>query len=445
MESNPTYKSVYRLSSVLIICIHLVLLVYQWINKHAYTIDSYEYLFLAKNILTEGQFYAADLSKAIDIDYFTKILPLYPLFLIIVSFGSFSLESIIFAQTLVSLLTLFLFEKYFLRDRINAKQLALFSLFIIITPSYFIYSKMVMSETLLLLFIVLFMIGYDKINTKTSLLKLNLNGFSLITLFLTKPVFYLFFPIYSIFLYLKTKNIKKVSIVIGLILFCLLTYMGYNYHRTDYFHFSSIQRMGFVSFNTFYYQIQELGFEEAHTYTDSLHALAKSNFPNDYKAYTSFLMDKSIAFCLQHPVNYSIYYAKGILVFFLDPGRFDIYNFLGWDKWGQDGLMTLIRTEGFSGIFSYLKQQPLPVLIFLSGVLFANLIKLIGFIIYLFGFKSLKLIDFFMISIILYVAILTGPLGAARYSLPIQFMLIYCSIIGFSRLAFLKAFTSSEN
>ena len=110
-------------------------------------------------------------------------------------------------------------------------------------------------------------------------------------------------------------------------------------------------------------------------------------------------------------------------------------NFFNLDS-GKDnevGLLKQLNENGLNGAIQYLKNQPLLILIGFSMVLLFNLIKLFGFIWFLIKqLRTAKLVLWVMLGLICYIAILTGPLGASRFMVPILPLYLFISLYGIS-------------
>jgi len=418
---------------VLFVLIHIGVWLWQITQNHVFTLDSFEYLHSAENIKQVGIPYNGDFSEPIDLDLYTRRPPLYGLFMLLVSGFTLSIPLILLAQGIISLFALLLFYKVILVAYFTENEQKGFFIALLFTPSWFIYSGFIMSEILLLVLLVSLVIVFHRLPDNFGPQKAAIQGFQLLLTYLTKPVFYLFWPIQLVFIALySNRKIKSILLYLGIVLMGITAYSYYNYHFTGNFQFSSMQRIGFVNFNAFHFQMQELGYDGAHAWLDSVETKVKAAYPDNYAAFSSEMMSASVKFCLSRPFSYALYYAKGVVVFFLDPGRFDLYNFLGLDKMGQSGLMDVIRTQGFWGIWEYVKTQPVGLFLLLWITLGVNGIKFIGYLIYLIRFKSFSKTEWFMLIILMYIAVLTGPNGASRYALPIQFMLIFGAVKGWS-------------
>jgi hypothetical protein len=117
---------------------------------------------------------------------------------------------------------------------------------------------------------------------------------------------------------------------------------------------------------------------------------------------------------------------------FLDPGRFDLYNFFEFRNNSQVGFLKHINEGGIIGAYKYLKEQPLAIVIIVPIVLLFNLFKGIGFV--LFWIKNHKTsapIFWFMLFIMVYLTVLVGLIGASRFLLPILPIYLFFAVLGY--------------
>ncbi|NCP84570.1 MAG: hypothetical protein GW823_06675 [Bacteroidetes bacterium] len=419
----------------LLVLFQAVLVIYQLVNEHYYTLDSFEYLNSAKNLLETGIPYSGSFSESINPDLYTRRPPFYAIFLLVSSAFTLNIKSIIIFQNILFILTIGLFDRFILKQNLTRKQRILFYSFLLVSPSFLIYANLVMSEILLAFLLIIYVLSIQKLKNSKNQFAYLRTGFYQVLLMFTKPVFYLFWIIQALYLWLIN---KKISIkIIGptlLSIGAIVLFTLYNYSFTGSSQFSSMQKIGFVNYNAFYFQIEQIGLENANNWIDSVETQSKVLFPESYADQSKYQMKASVSFCIDRPFSYSIYYAKGIIAFMLDPGRFDLYNFLGIDELGYSGLMKSIRSEGLSAISNYLTIQPIGLMLLLGLFLFVNGIKMIGYFVYLMGFKQFNYLEVIMVILFLYVAVLTGPNGASRYMVPVLLFYLFGAIKGLSKI-----------
>ena len=118
--------------------------------------------------------------------------------------------------------------------------------------------------------------------------------------------------------------------------------------------------------------------------------------------------------------QYAVQHAVGMAAFFLDPGRFDISQFLRVAPPKGGGLLAQSRAGGLARA---LAQLPRALLVLLAFLALANAGRLVlaarGFWQLGRSVTTLRCGRWLAVGIIGYVALLTGPLGAARFMVPV--------------------------
>ena len=128
---------------------------------------------------------------------------------------------------------------------------------------------------------------------------------------------------------------------------------------------------------------------------------------------------------------YARQHAQGMATMFLDPGRFDISQFLGLAPLPGGGLLAQTRT---GGLLRALISLPLGMLSILGLVLLANVVRLVLAVRGFFALKNsapwLRHGRWVAVGLLFYVALLTGPLGAARFLVPVWPLLLALALVG---------------
>ena len=431
--------------------IHLFFFFYQQYYQSGHFKDSEEYIQSAQNLIQQGSFYCGDFDEPIRMDNYTKRPPVYPS--IITVFGSGT--GLMLLQTLLSLLNIYLVVRICkqLYPSVNA-YLILFPV-LLFYPAQFIYANAVMTEMLFqsLLLGMLILLDTNFLTAKAQWeerkgrkafvnkthffapfavcfapLRLNKNipiiYFLIYTLILllaiwTKPIMYLF-----VFVHLIGSGIwawrkrKFFILVLALLpLLCVGLYMGWNKQRTGYFHFSSIQNLSLLQYSTTYLLISKYGEEEGYKKADEIlyRSLDKETYELEQKSLQRDCMDTISS----NPFRYAVLHLKGMVNFFMDPGRYDLYAFFNATDKGGEGMLKAFSEDGYSGIWRYLLRQPLGWL-FLLGIIFLfNLAKLAGLIAFAINRDISRQVRWIILIFILYIAILTGISGASRFAVPV--------------------------
>ena len=403
---------------LLIVTMHLAGFIYQLSQKHLYTSDSTGYLLETQNIRAHFLFYCNDLKEPIDFRAFTMRPPVYPLFILLCKFFWNSDFAILLAQNLLSFLNFWLIFRFLKPFSFNSKiQTIVLGSFILFYPAQVIYANMVMSEILFQTFILLLFLNiYNFLKTK-----LNKHLYSaalwLCLGMLTKPVLFIFSLVFVsgiIFYAFRERNFKW--LIPGCIpLAVVILYSFWNLERTGYFHFSSIKEINLLHYNS-YFLLQSLhGEQYADSTVSAINAQAAS-LP-DFKQQQQYINQAANTIIFDNLFAYAKFHMKGIFTFFLDPGRFDLYSFFGINR--QDSVfLTHFSSSNFNGMIGFLKTQPLILLLLLGIIAFFNGIKSLAFFLFCLNRKILLEMRISIAVLVIYLALLTGPLGASRFAVP---------------------------
>jgi hypothetical protein len=128
---------------------------------------------------------------------------------------------------------------------------------------------------------------------------------------------------------------------------------------------------------------------------------------------------------LSHKYEYMKFHVAGMMNFFLDPGRFDIYNFLGIKEANNSGLLYTFIKDGYSGVLKFIFRQPAGIIVYLFVVFIVNIFLMISLINFIFVKKVNAVLKIFLFSLILYLCLFSGPLGTMRYKVHIIPLLLF--------------------
>ena len=408
----------------LLVLVHILFFLMQVKNNNLYLRDSYEYLEMSENIREDFYFYCGETEDIFEPDLLTKRPPLYPLFITIIKFIHKSDFLIIFFQSILSIFNIFVLIKIAKKFKINDYLLIL--ILLIFTPSQFIYANLIMCEIVFQTFLILSFLHIVLFSESEKFKYLFFYNILLVFAMLTKPVLYLFsIPnlIFLIYVAFRKKDFKIPLTGLIPIIF-ILGYCGWNYKRTGYFHYSSIQKLSLLNYTTYYFLMNNKGEEFANKTIEEIDKKAEKI--SSYKKKNKYI-NKEISNILlkENLIPYSIFYLKGICNFFLDPGRFDIQNFSGFTRTKDKGLLYHYSKSGYRGIISYIKKQSVFLLLLLMLILFFNFLKLLGFILLFFNKKANIETRIFIFALVGYIALATGPSGASRFALPLLPLMIF--------------------
>ena len=397
--------------------------------------DSLEYLKAAENLSSAGIFYAGDLGQPIDRDLYTKRPPLYPAFIAAVQSVFPTTIAVLAAQVAVSLLSLLVFLKLLkvLKVALRWQTAAAMAVLFCVTPSQYLYPSFVMSESVFL-FLLLAATLCMSLYLSGNRLSGNRGGYlyayqAFIMLgMITKPVLYLFIVpnlAYCAWISMQRRTVKPVLASLLPVVF-VLAFCSWNAQRTGYFQFSSIQNLNLVQYMMPLVVAKAEGNEAAEAelkrVTDAGLAIP------DYAASQKTMLDQSAAIMLRHPVQYISLQAQGMVNFFLDPGRFELYRFFSLDEPNAEGLLQRYKVSGYRGIFDYLRSQDPGLVLLLLTVILGNILKAIGCAYFAFA-KFDKTVKVFVLLMILFIAAATGPTGCSRFAAPVVPLMLLCCAV----------------
>ncbi|WP_425555840.1 hypothetical protein [Flavivirga jejuensis] len=214
------------------------------------------------------------------------------------------------------------------------------------------------------------------------------------------------------------------------IIACAL-YMNWNYQRTGSSDFSSIQNINIKGYNLYYFNMSKYGENHAHKIDSTISNQAQKK--HTYVDQQNEIRNLSLKYIKKDFLSYSIAHLKGSIKMFLDPGRFDIYNFFEFENPHKVGFLKHLNRDGIKGAYQYFKEQPLIIIILLPLILLFNMFKIIGFVLFwIKHYKTTSSLCWFMLFIIIYFAALTGIIGTSRFLVPLLPIYLLFSTIGYT-------------
>ena len=379
--------------------------------------DSKEYLAAARNLSSHGVLYAGDWEAAEHLDDYTKRPPVYPLLLIAAGAGQGDTFWLRLLQSLLALAGIGLSAWFVSTQLKKSVPWLLWLLVLLASPGQWMYPQLVMTETLFQFLLLGLGISWwiSWKQQKRSLWWLA--SFCLVLALLTKPVMYLFVIAWvalGMFAAIRWKNARWLAAPL-LSALLLLGYMQWNQVRTGLFHMSSIEHLSLLQYTTTHLLTSVEGPERAVAMTDSL--LYASLATGSYAEHVSMIKSGCYAWIGEHPGAYLSLHLRGMAVFFLDPGRFDIWSFFGWEP-PASGWQATMNQSGWQGILSSMAALPWAGLLLLGLGLLGNVVKLTAWGLFLWQYRS-QLIGFVSLVIVGYLAFVTGTSGASRFAVPL--------------------------
>ncbi|MEZ4688412.1 MAG: hypothetical protein R3B47_20835 [Bacteroidia bacterium] len=411
----------------------LIMLVFQLVQQHWLLSDSGEYLLASENLFKHGTLYCGDLDAPFRTDYLSKRPALYPVILGI----SPSIPFLLIIQNLLFALNLWIAWKLYRMLRPGGNGLPFFSL-LAVSFSVFIYPNLVMTEvwlqSLLLgatwSLVMFWLHGKNKHVWWVAALI----GISVWLKPVTWPLAMAMLLLLPVLVFVKRKKISlRVLVISALAPACALGLGGMNYARTGSFHMSSITSINLLQYNAYYTLLRAEGEAAADLRVDSIAARA-NKFERDADR-QDFIRREAMKSISQHPGTYAALHLKGMVHFFLDPGRFDLYHFFGWKSEGgkNTGLLARFSSEGYGGIWAYLKSQGLEPLLLLGLSFLGKIATLAGIVLACWKMRRQWMLPALLLAIPAYLALATGPLGASRFAVPVVPILIVIAAAGFGK------------
>lgn len=437
----------YLFFSVLLI-IHLLFFLSSQIRTPGSLSDSDEYLNASHNLYQNGVLYCGDLAEPIREEQFTRRPPLYPLLL---GFNVLlnSEIPVMIIQIILSLCSILLVLKIFdyqdkrepgtpekIRYISSFRVIAL--IFIILTPAQFIYASRIMSEIpfqFLLILAAWSVSMYFRKKDDRFIWLFNL----VITLGMaTKPVLFPFAILTSIISVILFLRVRRVALLWALIipLAWITGYSFWNHQRVGTTQYSSIQTANMVNYNLRYFIMNEKGADAASAKVDELYAVCGSE--TSFKDKNDCLDRETRKIILKTPLRYTIFHLKGSVRYFLDPGRFDLVTFFGLQEPGKGGLLNEINQHGMNGAIRFLKNQGWGLILLLGLIALFKLLKLTGFLFYVLRRSEDLPLRLFLVILVGYMSLVTGPLGASRFLLPVELLVIAAAVEGWMGMLKIK-------
>lgn len=379
----------------------------RYFSKIYFLSDSYDYLEIAKFI---NSFSSFDYEH--DAELFTRRPFIYPLFL--APFVAFKPVIIILIQSVLSLINVYLFFKTLIRFKIKINYKIV--LFLLLTPSIFIYSQLIMSEWLVMICLnVLFLLLITPFNLKS------FAYIQIITLLIAfvKPIFYpfIYFNLLFFAFYFYRKKIFSFWLFFPILI--LQFYLNLNEKATGYKHFSSIENHILINYNIYYFKSSKNGKSEAEKWLKSVYEDEKytnQSFKNQ-NIYLKEIASKEIK---NDFFDYSKYHFLTAIRGVFDPGRFDLMTFFNEED-GKQGFLEILN--GNKPLNHLIKNKKNILILILLPIFIFNLIKLFYFFKAVITEKQNYLFYYFFILFIYYVLV-SGPINCSRYLMPFQMILL---------------------
>jgi 4-amino-4-deoxy-L-arabinose transferase-like glycosyltransferase len=393
--------------------------------------DAVEYKELAENILYNSTFktYGGDLE--------TFRTPGYPLFIAAILVVHKNYFTVTFVQIFLTLFSSVILYALILKH-FNKKTATLVALIFSLEVTVVTHTLIIMSD---MLFVMLFLVtvyllfGTNHPGTKTMLL----TGVLLAGATLVRPIAF-FSPVILIsFLIWQYRNpverrwiIRSVGLFLIAFILVLTTWLVRNERISGHSKLSSLS-----AYNLFHYNVPEyiatkegIDVSEAREQFESqISPEAKNNQRS--LIHSSELSKVTTPFLREHFISYIFFHIFKTIPFFLASGTettIDIYNSLFAADTNiqivQQNLTSLLLHGNISGTIQALKQNivvTIEQLVWALSLLFATVAVIV---------HREKIFVWLAVVLILYFAVLTGPVSYSRYRIPAEPFLISLAMLG---------------
>lgn len=410
--------------------LHLAFFVLSLSAGHIVLPDSEDYIWQATNFDATGSFYAANPDLPIKIDYFSKRPPFYGLFIWVITSLFSSLYAVIFFQNLLSIIAAWWIYKL-LKDNFSIKKAALYTVVLCVAfPNQLLYANMVMSETLLQFLLVAafysFVQYYQNPQKKHFIY---LNSIALAIALLTKPVMLYFWVINFMLLLILGIKTRRYWLPLPVLIIPLVAMLWSeaNYNKTGYRHYSSITHINLKDYNTKYFLFSKYGSQ----YGDSVIEVIDQKVATlpTYAAQAEYIKDTCKHILLSDIPAYGKFHARGMLNFMGDPGRYDYVSFFNIPQTDGLGLLHYLSKGNMQELKGFIKTQPIwLIVVLLLGMAVNGAILMLCFV-YLFTKNTPLWPKIYLVALAGYIWFITGPIGSARFKVPIYPLLIIASAI----------------
>ncbi len=282
------------------------------------------------------------------------------------------------------------------------------SMIVLLTyPLQFFYTAFLMPDLLCQFLLLLLVYAYFEGHWKTFPLILT-------ALILLKPVFIVFLLVPLVLVALKQYTMSLVDgfpFMIVLIISCV------NYQQYGLFTYSSVGTTNAYDYNRKKTLLTDLDANQV----DEMYATENrqlNQFKHDFKYQKEFMNSKTIPLLVN--AKYWAIHLKGMAITLIDPGRYDAMVFLNWNK-----------SSGFMGVNDGNEKKVLPwwQLLYILILLSFSIFKLLFAVYATFHWKRYKTIIYLGVMILL-LAFIAGPVGSARYLLPVYPLMAFLSGLG---------------
>lgn len=381
--------------------------------------DTKEYYLAAHNLLTNNTLYAGDLLAPTDYRLYSKRTLGYPVFLI---FQWQNKYLVLVASLLLFILLFFIGLQLLKKHEIRSASFFIYVLLFAFHVALLIHTTFQMAD----LTVAVIVTGIVAIQANVRITKPEKYRAMAILWalgLLLKPVFLpslLFIPMALLYVKLQTARWQWI-LCLPLLVWVCGSFV--NFKNTGVYEYSSISTINFGQYNAKLMLANDQGIEAANHFTSSK-AFEVPRTSASYRQYKKAVKQAALAAMQDHPLAYAKVHLAGIAKMLLDPGRFEMYTFFGINDY-RVSLTELAYGGKWEDVKTVLQKNSGVFITFLL-LTFLALIKLFTFMFSLLRFTKLV----FPLTVIVYFLAITGPVGAARFMLPVSIVYLVLVVIG---------------
>jgi hypothetical protein len=409
------------------------------VYKRIYMGDSFEYVYMGLNIKNHFWFYCGNPAMPVVPEYLTLRPPGYPLFLALVYLFTVNNWVVIVLQNLLSV-----FNIYYMRD--TMRKLGYTRLYdyllvalVILYPAQFIHTNTIAPDLLLQTCVLVYFRHFILLYQLKRWRNAYWMSLALVAGFMIKPILYPFALVHCILLlavagYFKGGHMRAAAA--GMFpLVVIMAYMSWNHERTGKVHFSSTQSFNAIYYYYFYFSDKK-GADVGQAFLQSEHEKIAS-LPT-FKERYDYANRRGLQLLKENFFPYMVYHLKHSARLLIDPGKGEWDMFTGKLTLGtlyqrqSTGFYATLKDKGVSGLIPYIERNPsfpLMMVVFLF-----NFIRTIGLFLFLYNKQTPFYIRMFVLALVVYFAITTGPIANTRYFIPVSLVTIGCAALGYQRV-----------
>lgn len=385
--------------------------------------DTYEYVTAAKNLEEADTLYCGELQPGVDLRLYSRRPPAYPVVIYLLGNWLPQYSAVLLFQIVLMGVTGWLAWLLSGRFKVGPGPRMVMLAILLLHPTQAIYTQMLMAEAFLCFCLIAYFYGVVRFSERPQVHWLIFLNAALSLAVLAKPVM-LYFWIPNLVLHLWWFRQRKGWRVVLIGLLPFLTIQAWslrNYAVTGTYHFSSI-----VASQMELRAGQGMGRNES----GSDFSAAEKSAAQAYLKRTFGNLPRTARVVAWH----SFYLLA-------DPGRFDLYELMEWEHDVRAG--DFLKESEAESWAEKARSMPIPAIAYLTVNLLVNLCVLVGFFFFfIFLYRRWRegkpLVSWIvLIAIVGYTvaACAFGALGAARYRMPIEPLLLLSSLPLFEKLS----------